>query len=97
MSHGAEIHTAAMDDEVELDFSGPSGDEEDALSRDRVTVRSMQKDDLPALLAIDRAINSGTCRSFIFVLTSIAILNTSCGLTFETESVMRSAIFFPSS
>lgn len=56
MSHGAEIHAAAMDDAVELDFSGPSGDEADALSRDQVTVRSMQKDDLPALLAIDRAI-----------------------------------------
>jgi ribosomal protein S18 acetylase RimI-like enzyme len=45
-----------MDDGVELDFSSPSEDEADALSRDRVRVRSLGADDLPALLAIDRAI-----------------------------------------
>jgi ribosomal protein S18 acetylase RimI-like enzyme len=56
MSQAAEIHGAPMDDSVELDFSAPTEDAADALSRDRVTVRSMQADDLPALLAIDRAI-----------------------------------------
>ncbi len=42
--------------EVERDFSDPSGDDFDALSRDKVPVRSMTADDLPAIMAIDRAI-----------------------------------------
>jgi len=56
MVQAMQNHGAAVDDEVELDFSAPSGDAEDALSRDRVEIRSLHADDLPALLAIDRAI-----------------------------------------
>ena len=47
---------AVLDDEVELDFSAPTSDAPDALSRDQVTIRSLHADDLPALLAIDRDI-----------------------------------------
>ena len=43
-------------DEVEIDFSDPSGDAYDALSRDEMVVRSLHADDLPALVAIDRAV-----------------------------------------
>ena len=37
----------------ELDFSEPSGDDFDALARDRVPVRSLKADDLDALVKID--------------------------------------------
>ncbi len=40
----------------ELDFSSPSGDDFEALSRDQVPIRSMTVDDLPTLIAIDRRI-----------------------------------------
>lgn len=40
----------------ELNFSDPSGDDFEALSRDRVPVRSLIADDLGALIAIDRRI-----------------------------------------
>jgi ribosomal protein S18 acetylase RimI-like enzyme len=56
MSQPAAVQGASMDDGVELDFSSPSEDAANALSRDQVKVRSLQADDLPALLAIDRAI-----------------------------------------
>lgn len=46
---------------IETDFSDPSGDEFDALARDRVPVRSMAEADLPAIIAIDRKLN-GTGR-----------------------------------
>lgn len=55
-THTAETYGASMDDAVELDFSSPGEDEADALSRDRVRVRSLEAGDVPALLAIDRAI-----------------------------------------
>ena len=46
----------------EPDFSAPEGDAADALSRDRVLVRSMREADLGKITAIDRA-NSGTDRA----------------------------------
>jgi len=63
MSQGMNVEDAAMSDEVELDFSAPAGDDAGALSRDRVTVRSLHADDLPALLAIDRAITHDEARA----------------------------------
>ncbi|MDH3235044.1 MAG: GNAT family N-acetyltransferase [Alphaproteobacteria bacterium] len=56
MVQATQIHGSEIDDDVELDFSSPTSDAEDALSRDRVTIRSLQADDVPALIAIDRAI-----------------------------------------
>ncbi|MHA1536694.1 MAG: GNAT family N-acetyltransferase [Alphaproteobacteria bacterium] len=47
---------APASDEAEYDYSDPSGDDADALSRDRVPVRSMKSDDLPAIIKIDKAI-----------------------------------------
>ena len=44
------------DDDGELDFSDPSGDAYDSLSRDRIRVRSLMASDLPALVLIDKAI-----------------------------------------
>lgn len=40
----------------ELDFSDPHGDEFEALSRDRIPIRSMTAADLPAIIALDRRI-----------------------------------------
>lgn len=45
-----------VDEPTELDYSDPRGDDFTALSRDRVPVRSMRPEDLPALVAIDRRI-----------------------------------------
>lgn len=41
---------------VEVDFSDSSGDDFEALARDRVPVRSMTEADLPAIIATDRKI-----------------------------------------
>ncbi len=40
----------------ERDYSDPSGDDFEALSRDRVPVRTMTEDDLPGIIRIDRKI-----------------------------------------
>ena len=42
------------DEPSELDFSSPSGDDFEALSRDNIPVRSMNEADLEDLIAIDR-------------------------------------------
>lgn len=53
------------DEEGELDFSDPSGDQPIALARDRVPIRSMTQDDLAAIIAIDREF-TGTDRITYF-------------------------------
>ena len=45
-----------IDEAGELDFSDPVSDDYEALSRDRVPVRSMIADDLHAIVEIDRAV-----------------------------------------
>jgi ribosomal protein S18 acetylase RimI-like enzyme len=40
----------------DIDFSDPSGDDFEALPRDRIPVRSMVESDLPAMIGIDRKI-----------------------------------------
>lgn len=54
----------AMD---EVDFSSPDGDAENALSRDRVPVRSMEESDLGKIISID-AKNTGYERSDYYTL-----------------------------
>lgn len=49
----------------ELDFSDPSGDRPQALSRDRIPVRSLKPEDLSALVRIDRKI-TGRDRTVYF-------------------------------
>lgn len=63
MTQSAESQSVVTSDEVELDFSSPSEDAADALSRDQIMIRSMRADDLPALLAIDRAITHDEARA----------------------------------
>ncbi len=41
---------------AEIDYSSPSGDEFESLSHDRIPIRSMTRDDLAAILRIDRRI-----------------------------------------
>ncbi len=41
---------------LERDYSDPSGDDFEALSRDRIPVRSMVEGDLPNIIALDRRI-----------------------------------------
>lgn len=41
---------------IDIDLSDPSSDAADALSRDRFPVRSLQADDLPAIIGLDRRI-----------------------------------------
>jgi predicted N-acetyltransferase YhbS len=43
-----------IDEGIEPDYSAPHGDDFEALSRDRVPIRSMTADDLAALVRIDR-------------------------------------------
>lgn len=49
-------------DPVEIDHSAPEGDDADALSRDKVPVRSMTEHDIDAIISIDRK-TSGRDRS----------------------------------
>ena len=50
MNHGLQDYT------VEIDFSDSSGDDFEALSRDKIPLRSLQADDIDAVLRIDRKI-----------------------------------------
>lgn len=52
---GPRIPTRA-DEAAEIDYSHPAGDDFEALSRDRLPVRSMRAEDLDTLVAIDRSI-----------------------------------------
>ncbi|HUT49808.1 MAG TPA: GNAT family N-acetyltransferase [Alphaproteobacteria bacterium] len=56
MNQATQAQATQHDSEVERDYSSPAGDAIDALARDRMIVRSLQADDLPALIAIDRAV-----------------------------------------
>lgn len=49
----------------ELDFSQASGDEVGALARDRVPVRSMRRDDLDPITAIDRHLSGRDRRAYL--------------------------------
>ena len=50
---------------AELDYSAPSGDDFEALSHDRIPVRSLAADDLAAILKIDRC-HTGRDRALYF-------------------------------
>ncbi len=54
-----------MEEELEVDFSSPEGDEAGALSQDRIPVRSMTESDLDAIIRIDRKL-SGNDRTAYF-------------------------------
>ena len=54
-----------IEEEDEVDFSSPEGDAANALSRDRVSVRTMEEGDLAKIIAIDAA-NSGSDRTAYF-------------------------------
>lgn len=60
----------------EVDFSDPSGDDFEALSRDIVPVRSMEERDLPAIIGIDRKI-TGRDRSSYYKRKLAEALNES--------------------
>lgn len=61
-SHSDSFVPPRADTVPELDFSAPGSDDFEALSRDRIPVRSMQPGDLPAVAAIDRRL-TGTDRT----------------------------------
>jgi ribosomal protein S18 acetylase RimI-like enzyme len=52
------------DEAAEIDYSNPAGDDFEALSRDKVPVRSMRAADLDALIAIDRHITGRDRRAY---------------------------------
>lgn len=52
------------DEALEIDYSSPAGDDYEALSRDKVPVRSMTADDLDALIRIDRRITGRDRRAY---------------------------------
>lgn len=60
----------------ETDFSDPSGDDFEALSRDRIPVRSMVDTDLPAIIGLDRKI-TGHDRSLYYKRKLSEVLNES--------------------
>ncbi len=49
---------------VEIDFSDSSGDDSEALSRDRIPIRSLRADDIDAVLRIDRQITEQDRREY---------------------------------
>lgn len=60
----------------EIDFSDASGDDPEALSRDRVPVRSMVDKDVPAIVALDRKI-TGRDRTPYYTRKAHEVLNES--------------------
>lgn len=60
----------------ELNFSDPAGDDFEALSRDRVPIRSLRADDLAAMVAIDRRI-TGRDRSAYYRRKAAEVLEES--------------------
>ncbi|MDP2619641.1 MAG: GNAT family N-acetyltransferase [Hyphomicrobiales bacterium] len=52
------------DEAAEIDYSQPAIDDFEALSRDRLPVRSMRAEDLNALIAIDRRITGRERRAY---------------------------------
>ncbi len=56
--------TFSNPDATELDFSDPSSDDFEALSRDRIPIRSMDADDLDAVVRIDRKITGRDRRPY---------------------------------
>lgn len=54
-----------IEEDDEIDFSSPEGDAENALSLDRIPVRTMEEGDLAKVIAIDAA-NSGADRTGYF-------------------------------
>lgn len=65
-----------IEDEAEVDFSSPDGDAENALSHDRIPVRTMEARDLAKIIKIDAA-NSGEDRSAYFTRKQEENLNQS--------------------
>ncbi len=71
LERGTEQRIATPDDDedgeepTELDFSAPESDDFQALSHDRVPVRSMREDDLDAIVRIDRRSTSGSHRDYL--------------------------------
>jgi len=61
---------------LEVDFSSPDSDDSDALSNDKVLVRSMKESDLRSLISIDRKI-FGTERTAYFERKQYEMLNAS--------------------
>ena len=59
---GGSDDPSAHDDEREVDYSDPAANDFEALPRDRVEVRILQREDVPALARIDRK-NTGRDRS----------------------------------
>lgn len=64
------------DEPLEVDFSSPDSDDPDALSNDKVLVRSMKESDLKSLVSIDRKI-FGTERAAYFERKQYEMLNAS--------------------
>lgn len=56
-SGSSAMNQGLQDYTVEIDFSDSSGDDFEALSRDKIPVRSLQAEDMDAVLRIDRKIN----------------------------------------
>ena len=61
---------------LEVDFSSPDGDDPDALSNDKVLVRTMKENDLRSLISIDRK-NFGTERAAYFERKQYEVLHAS--------------------
>lgn len=62
--------------ELATDYSDPSGDDFEALSRDRVPVRSMVEDDLQAIIRLDRKI-TGRDRAAFYQRKLVEVLHES--------------------
>ena len=64
-SESSAMNRGLQDYAIEIDFSDSSGDDFEALSRDRIPLRSLQAEDMDAVLRIDRKI-TGQDRSEYF-------------------------------
>lgn len=67
------------------DFSGPEGDDFEALSRDRVPVRSLREDDLDAIVGIDRKLTGRKRRDYFAAKLREALSETGVRISLVAE------------
>ena len=67
------------------DYSGPEGDDFEALSRDRLPVRSLREDDLQAIVAIDKKLTGRERRAYFVAKLREAMSETGVRISLVAE------------
>ncbi len=67
------------------DFSGPEGDDFEALSRDRLPIRSLREDDLDSIVRIDKKLSGRDRRDYFVAKLREAMSETGVRISLVAE------------